>query len=178
MDWCHPHTYCHNSSIHGEGNFAKKDIVKNSIVFIFGGAPFFQNQKELQEKSLQERVLFDRHVLHLTGSFYLKADKSPYMPVNSRLINHSCDPNLIIEGHIVVRAYRDIFSGEELCLDYGTITHSEDTRERIVIEKCLCQTSSCRQKITAQDWKQVSLQKKYGTHFTFDLLKKMGKVKV
>ena len=174
FDWCHPDICLHKSRIHGQGHFAKKEILKDTIVFIFGGMPFFQNREELRAKSNQEKDLFYRSVIHLSDNFYLKAADSFHTPIKSRLINHSCDPNLIIEGHVVVRACRNILSGEELCLDYSTLCNPID--EHIIIERCFCKTALCRKQIASRDWKNPSLQKKYGVHFSFDLLKTMGKL--
>ncbi len=35
-------------------------------------------------------------------------------------VNHSCDPNAGILGHIALVALRPIATGEEICFDYGT----------------------------------------------------------
>ena len=174
FDWCHPDTYIQKSKIHGHGHFANKKILKGAIVFIFGGIPFFQDKKELHAKNNQEKDLFYRSVIHLSDNFYLKVSDSFHPPVKSRLINHRCDPNLIIEGHIVVRAFRNILSGEELCLDYSTLCNPVD--EHIIIESCFCKAIVCRKQITSYDWKNPALQKKYGVYFSFDLLKKMRKL--
>ena len=173
-DWCHPDIYLHKSEIHGQGHFAKKKILKGTIVFIFGGMPFFQNREELRKKGNQEKDLFYRSVIHISDNFYLKASDSFHTPIKSRLINHSCDPNLVIEGHIVVRACRNIFSEEELCLDYSTLCNPKD--EHIIVKSCFCKATVCRKQIASCDWKNLALHKKYGVHFSFDLLKKMGKL--
>jgi SET domain-containing protein len=38
-------------------------------------------------------------------------------------LNHSCEPNVGVQGQIVFVAMRDIAAGEELTLDYATINH-------------------------------------------------------
>ena len=174
MDWLHPDIYIKKSEIHGQSYFSKKKILKGAIVFIFGGWPFFQDREELKAKSQQVRDLFYRSVIHLSDNFYIKFSDDFHAPVKSRLINHSCDPNLVIEGQVVVRAFRDILPNEELCLDYSTVSNPQD--EHIIIENCLCKTAECRRQIGSLDWKSQTLQKKYGTHFSFDLLKKMNKL--
>ena len=170
-DWRHPDLHICESSIHGQGWFSKKPILKNEIVFVFGGRPFIQNLKELRNKPFQEKDSFYRSVIHLSDDFYLKASDNPYRTPESRLINHSCDPNLIMEGHVVARAFRNIPSAQELYLDYSTMGHPED--EHIIIEKCACGTAFCRKQIRSRDWKSPALQKKYGVHFSFALLKKI-----
>ena len=173
-DWCHPDIYLCQSEIHGQGYFAKQTITKGNIVFVFGGTPFLQNLEELNKKENQEKDIFYRSVIPLSDDFYLKASENFHTPVKSRLINHSCDPNLMIEGHVVVRAFKNIPSGEELCLDYSTLCNPED--KHIMIVNCFCKRALCRKQITSYDWEAPSLQKRYGLHFSFALLKKMGKL--
>lgn len=174
MDWLNPDIYLQSSEIHGQGYFSRKKILKGAIVFIFGGMPFFQNRLELLAKNNQEKYLFYRSVIHLSDDFYLKAFDGFHKSVKSRLINHSCNPNLIIEGQIIVRAFRDIMPSEELCLDYSTLSNPQD--DHIIIESCLCKTTPCRKQIRSLDWRSRTLREKYGTHFSFDLLKHMNKL--
>ena len=171
-DWYHPDLHICKSSIHGQGCFTKKPISKNTILLIFGGLPFIQSLEELRAKTLQERDQFYRSVIHISDDFYLKAfnNNNPQRPF--RLINHSCDPNLIIEGHVVVRAFKNISEDTELCLDYSTMGNPAD--DHTIIKKCCCQADICRKQITSYEWKSLSLQKKYGIHFSFAILKKIN----
>ena len=41
-------------------------------------------------------------------------------------LNHSCEPNVGVQGQIVFVAMRDVAAGEELTLDYGTIDHDAE----------------------------------------------------
>ena len=170
-DYCHPDILCGKSEIHGQGCFAEKTLLKNTVAFVFGGTVFTQQLKELENQELRQRDRFYRSVIHLTDDLYLKISDDFSAPIKSRLINHSCDPNLLFEGHIVLRTRRDISPGEELCLDYGTAGNPED--ERLIIEKCLCKKPSCRKSIYSYDWKNPALQKRYGLNFSLALLKRI-----
>lgn len=82
-------------------------------------------------------------------------------------LNHSCEPNVGIQGQIVFVAMRDVAAGEELTLDYATIDH--DTPPLT----CQCGATACRGIVTGQDWQRPDLQQKYGHHFSWYLLEKM-----
>jgi hypothetical protein len=78
------------------------------------------------------------------------------LPDNSEYeayINHSCDPNIYIDGQIVFRALRNISKDEYLCVDYGTfmITKSDP------IPRCNCGSATCRGKVTGEDYKFLTL---------------------
>ena len=170
IDWSLSDTYVSSSNIHGLGHFTKKHIPKNTIVVVFGGIPFKKEDAKVFKRGSQEEWLFYASNLPISNGFMI-GHPSFFI---KRPINHSCDPNLVIEGQIVTRAYRDISPDEELCLDYGTIT--DDAQRYTIIEKCLCKTRCCRKQITSYDWKESALQEKYGSHFSISLLKKMGKI--
>ncbi len=62
--------------------------------------------------------------------------------------NHSCDPNVAIQGQIVLVAMRDIALGEELTIDWAT---TDDLDYEI---ECNCGSSGCRGSVTGKDWKK------------------------
>jgi hypothetical protein len=82
-------------------------------------------------------------------------------------LNHSCEPNVGIQGQIVFVAMRDIAAGEELTLDYATIDHDTEPMP------CRCGAAGCRQLITGRDWQKPELQQKYGSYFAWYLLEKI-----
>jgi uncharacterized protein len=82
-------------------------------------------------------------------------------------LNHSCEPNVGIQGQIVFVAMRDIAAGEELTLDYATIDHDSEPMA------CRCGANGCRRLITGQDWRKPELQRKYGSFFAWYLLEKI-----
>jgi uncharacterized protein len=58
-------------------------------------------------------------------------------------LNHSCEPNLGLQGQIVFLALRDIRADEEVTFDYAM------TDDEAYEMKCRCGTPSCRGTITA-----------------------------
>ena len=75
-------------------------------------------------------------------------------------LNHSCDPNLGIDGQIIFAALRDIEAGEELFFDYGTGDDDEWEME------CTCGAAECRVTITGRDWRPPELQRKRRGYFS------------
>lgn len=169
--WHHPDIYLSKSSIHGIGTFTKKAIPKGTAVFVFYGTAFIHTIDDLSKKPWQDRYSFFKCNIPLSDDLWI-GDQNHRL--KTTYINHSCEPNLVIEGQILVRCYRNIQAKEELCLDYGTLflCNYMDT----VIEKCLCKSTLCRKEITSHDWKIPALQKKYGYNFSIALLKKMGRL--
>lgn len=76
-------------------------------------------------------------------------------------LNHSCEPNLGIQGQVVYVALRDIGVGEELTFDYATNADEPDEM------KCQCGSGSCRGVITGFDWQKPEIQKKYNGYFSW-----------
>ena len=66
-------------------------------------------------------------------------------------INHSCDPNVAIEGQIVLVAMRDVAAGEELTHDWAT------TDDGDYAMTCRCGSPHCRGTITGKDWQRADL---------------------
>ncbi|MFQ6050054.1 MAG: SET domain-containing protein-lysine N-methyltransferase, partial [Candidatus Paceibacterales bacterium] len=83
--------------------------------------------------------------------------------------NHSCNPNIGVQGQIIFVALRNIKAGEELTHDWAT---TDDESYKM---KCNCDAKNCRQVITGKDWRKKDLQKKYGKYFSWYLLKKIRK---
>ena len=76
-------------------------------------------------------------------------------------LNHSCEPNLGLQGQIVYVALRDIAVDEELTFDYAM--NDDEPGEML----CRCGTKSCRGTITGVDWKRPEIQRKYDGYFSW-----------
>jgi len=76
-------------------------------------------------------------------------------------LNHSCEPNLGLQGQVVYVALRDIEIDEELTFDYAM---SDDEFYEM---KCRCGASTCRGTITGLDWRKPEIQKKYDGYFSW-----------
>ena len=160
-----PKTEIRVSLIKGKGLFAKEDIKKDEIVFIKSGHIIKGNKGMTKlEKKLGE------YCLQIADEFYFCPKTRKEIKDIAIFINHSCDPNVGPDGQITFVALRDIKAGEELSHDYAMTT---DRNYRL---KCNCGSKNCRKIITGKDWKLKSLQKKYGNHFSYYILKKIKKI--
>ncbi len=134
--WIHPNTEVIESIIHGFGRKALSTIRAGEAVCVAGG-----------HAHLKKNVKWDTGLL-IDEEFILQ------MPPHSNyeaFLNHSCDPNLYIDGQIVFRALREILSGEELTVDYGSFM----VVQSVVIDKCGCGSDRCRKRITGEDYMSI-----------------------
>jgi hypothetical protein len=81
--------------------------------------------------------------------------------------NHSCEPNIALQGQIVFVAMRDIVPGEELTHDWAT------TDDQDYVMECRCGRSSCRRTVSGKDWMKKELQEKYRGWFCWFLQRKI-----
>lgn len=127
------------SGIHGTGVFAAEPIKEGQKIIEYKGEKILgqegDRRSEIDDKLTYIFVLNDKY--DIDGS------------VNgneSRLINHSCNPNTyvdIFDGHIWIIADRNIERGEELTYDYKF-----DADE---LELCFCGSIKCRGYINDPD---------------------------
>jgi SET domain-containing protein len=149
------------SSIHGTGLFAVEPIAKGEVVCVKGG------------------YIFDRDRLRSMPDWYLAAeiqiaDDLFIGPLNEEeregsmiFSNHSCEPNIGVQGQVIFIAMRDIETGEELTHDWATTDDDDYELE------CHCETASCRRVITGQDWQRKDLQEKYKGYISWYLTEKI-----
>ena len=136
----------------GHGSVASAPIAAGEVVAAFGGRCVTRDEFELLPAGQQVRsVQIDEH-LFLAGA---------PEPEPADFINHSCEPNCELSGHVVLVARRDIAAGEELSYDYAT-TDGSDYDEF----ECACGTPSCRGKISGHDWMLPELQLRYRGSFS------------
>jgi uncharacterized protein len=76
-------------------------------------------------------------------------------------LNHSCEPNLGLQGQVVYVALRDIAIDEELTFDYAMNSDEPDQMP------CRCGSQNCRGTITGLDWQKPEIQKKYDGYFSW-----------
>ncbi len=163
--WRSPKTEIRESVKHGKGLFAKVRIQKGEIVFVKSGHILGWGQTKKFVKELGDCYL------QIYNDFYLSPTTKEEVQDTAIFINHSCNPNVGPDGQITFTALRDIEAGEELCYDYAmTTAHPYKL-------KCNCKSKDCRKVITGNDWKHKDLQKRYGNHFVWFILKKIKKIK-
>ncbi len=164
LTYISPKAAVKNSPIHERGLFAIEPIAKGEIVCIKGG------------------YIFDRQKLDSMSEWYRAAE----IPIAENLFigpitendregsmifsNHSCAPNIGVQGQIIFVAMDDIEIGEELTHDWAT-TDDDDYRM-----ECNCESTSCRKIITGQDWKRKDLQEKYSGYFSWYLKQEINQM--
>ena len=154
-------TIVNASRIHGRGLFARQPIAKGEIVAIKGG--YILAASTLPEV---ERRLGPAEIPVADGFFIGPLNE---LEREGAMIftNHSCDPNIGVQGQIVFVAMREIEAGEELTHDWATT--DDDTYEMT----CNCGTANCRGTVTGKDWRRRDLQERYRGYMSWYLQRKI-----
>jgi SET domain-containing protein len=156
-----PKTEVRPSPIHGTGLFAKQAISTGEIVAVKGGHVLTGTQWADLEPALGPADIQVSDDLFIAPVTQTQRDGSMLYT------NHSCDPNLAIQGQIVLVAMRDIAPGEELTIDWAT---TDDGDHQI---QCRCGSVHCRGTVTGKDWTKKELQEKYRGWFCWFLQRKI-----
>jgi uncharacterized protein len=141
-----------SSRIYGRGLFAVEPIGRGAVVEILGGTTI--SDAEVRHM-IRRGERYDGIALDV--DLNLKIEPPDWPGIHG---NHSCDPNLWMDGPITVVARRDIQAGEELTVDYALHTIALGWSMR-----CNCRTKRCRGVITGNDWQLPELQTQYRGHF-------------
>ena len=142
------------SNLHGQGIFANEYISPDEIVWIRTG-----NVVTKAEANNIDLQLGD-FSLQIEDDYFLSPASERGLDKTAIFFNHSCEPNVKIDGQITFRSIREIALGEELTVDFATIEARPDFR---II--CSCQSNLCRKKITGNDWLDPNLQARYRGSF-------------
>lgn len=161
-----PKTEIKKSLIHGKGLFAKVKIYRGEIVAIKGGKILNSTEWKLLESELGSAEI------QISDQFFIAPANKEEREGSMLYTNHSCDPNIGIQGQIVFVAMRDIAAGEELTHDWAT---TDDLDYEI---DCNCNSPKCRGKITGKDWKKKELQEKYRGYFSWYIQQKIENLKL
>jgi len=149
------------SRIEGRGLFAREAIRRDEIVAIKGGHIF--NRRTL----LEVAAALGPAEIQIGEDLFIGPLAESEREGSMIFSNHSCEPNIGVQGQIVFVAMQDIEAGEELTHDWAT---TDDDAYRM---ECRCGTSSCRKIITGQDWRRKDLQEKYKRYMSWYLLEKI-----
>jgi hypothetical protein len=163
LSYISPKALVRESPIHGKGLFAVEPIKQGEIVCVKGGHIF--DREKLAEVA---RVLGPAEI-QITNDLFIGPLTEQDRDGSMIFSNHSCEPNIGVQGQIVFVALRDIEPGEELTHDWATT--DDDDYEMA----CKCGSSSCRKIITGQDWRRIDLQKKYAGYMSWYLSEKIKK---
>jgi SET domain-containing protein len=143
------------SSIDGRGLFAKGAIKAGEVVVVKGGYVLTRAQRDAISKELGPSEI------QITDDLFIGPNSKNEREGGMMHLNHSCEPNLGVQGQVVYVALRDIGAGEELTFDYA-MTDDEPSEM-----KCRCGARSCRGTITGFDWRKPDLQNKYDGYFSW-----------
>jgi len=153
------------SPIEGRGLFSKTDIKKGEVVVVKGGYVLTKNQRDEIGRELGPSEI------QITEDLFIGPTTESEREGGMMHLNHSCEPNLGLQGQIVYVALRDIGTDEELTFDYAM--NDDDPYEM----KCQCGTASCRGMITGVDWKRPEIQSKYDGYFSWFIQRRIDATK-
>ncbi len=127
----------------GLGIFANRQIVKDEIIFIFGGRiiDFQETKRRGRWECMPIQIEYNQYIDTLPPGVF---------------INHSCDPNAGIRDDKNLVALRDIREGDEIRFDYSTTME-----ENSFTMECLCRTSNCRHMVNDFSTLPPPVQKGY-----------------
>ena len=158
-----PKTVKRTSSVHGVGLFACEPIRRGAVVAVKGGHIMTAAEWGELEPSVGEAA-----EVHVEAGLVIAPRTRDEYEGSMMHLNHSCEPNVGIEGQIVFIALRDIAAEEELFIDYAMM---DDHDERL---DCSCRTAACRGVITGKDWQLPELQHRYEGYFSSYLERKIS----
>jgi hypothetical protein len=125
-----------DSTIIGRSRVARQLITSSTLVAIVGGIIVDNPDSYL--------------AMPLGNGIYLHQVND----VHKATVNHSCEPNCMIQGFNRLVAIRSIYDGEELTIDYGAVSIGNGS---VIIDDCLCGTESCRGIIRSSDYKKLNI---------------------
>ena len=159
FSWMNPKLEVRDTTKYGKGVYAKKMITKGENLAIFGGY-VLKVGDEVNDSGIQIEE-------NLVLSGLNNNEPTDY-------INHSCNPNSGIKGQNFIVSMNNINKNEQITFDYAMCLFSL-TKKADYSFKCLCGEKNCRKLITSNDWKILSLQKKYKGYFQWYLQNKINK---
>ena len=144
----------------GRGVFARRRFQPGELILVWGGRIITGAQLALLPPDKRAWMLqIDEDLFQLTDHDEIGlADQ----------VNHSCDPNAGILGHIALVAMHPIIPGEEITFDYATTDST-----RFCEFECWCGAADCRGHVRADDWRRPDLRRRYGRHFSPYLLRRI-----
>ena len=162
LSYLSPKATFRSSPIHGRGLFATGELRPGEIVCVKGGHIFTRATLEKIAPMLGPAEI------QIADDLFI----GPIHPEEREgcmiFSNHSCDPNIGVQGQIVFVALRAIAAGEELTHDWAT---TDDDDYTLV---CRCGATGCRRTITGKDWQRGDLQRKYRGLFSWYLQQKIN----
>ena len=155
--WVHPHVVVNDSGIEGRGLFATEDLPADEVVVRLSGR--LVSTDELS-RLIEHANADPSHSYVDTLTIY--EDSHLVLPPGTMIHfgNHSCDPNMWHVGPFEIATRRDVRTGEELTIDYGTQTGAAGFSMT-----CHCGSALCRGVVSSDDWRLPALQERYRAHW-------------
>jgi uncharacterized protein len=155
--WVYEAAEVRRSAIEGDGLFASADLVAGTIVMRLGG----RLVSSVELDALIAAADADPDAAYV-DTFTVYEDAHVVLPAGTaaHFANHSCEPNLWPAGAYVIATRRDVRAGEELTIDYATISGADG-----LLMSCTCGARECRNEITSDDWRIPELQQRYRGHW-------------
>jgi SET domain-containing protein len=161
LSFISPKATVRESPIQGRGLFAVEPISKGEVVCVKGGHIF--DRRILRQ--VQERL--GPAEIQVAEDLFIGPLKEDEREGSMIFSNHSCNPNIGVNGQIVFVAMRNIQAGEELTHDWA-MTDDDDYEM-----SCNCGSENCRKTVTGQDWQRKDLQLKYRGFISSYLVEKI-----
>lgn len=161
LSYLSPKATVRDSPIHGRGLFAAGEFHPGELVCVKGGHIFTRTTLD------KVAPLFGSAEIQIVDDLFIGPILLEEREGSMIFSNHSCDPNIGVQGQIVFVALRQIASGEELTHDWAT---TDDDDYSLV---CRCGAIACRGTITGKDWRREDLQRKYRGFFSWYLQRKI-----
>ncbi|WP_395372961.1 SET domain-containing protein [Marinicella sp. W31] len=143
-----------DSGTHGIGLFAIEDIAQGEVVAVKGGYIMSRDEWNRIESSVGEAA-----EIQLSDTLVIAPRHADEAEGCMMALNHSCEPNVGVEGQITYITMRHVKAGEELLLDYAMIDDYDGQMP------CNCGAPCCRKIIDGKDWQKQNLQSKYQGYF-------------
>ena len=156
-----PKTEKRASGIEGRGLFTREVISKGEVVVVKGGYVMTREQRDEVGRRLGPTEI------QVTEELFIGPVTEEEREGGMMHLNHSCEPNLGLQGQIAFVAMRDIAADEELTFDYAM------TDDEPYEMECNCGSSSCRKVITGQDWMKEELQRRYDGYFSWFIQRRL-----
>jgi uncharacterized protein len=133
------------STLHGTGVFAARDIPAGTRIIEYRGARITPEQADAQHP-INPDDPFHTFYFSLSCGKVIDGGKRGN---DARWINHSCDPNCEAQENasgkrVYIHALRDIPAGAELFYDYGLVMEGRITKTLREQYRCLCGAPNCR----------------------------------
>lgn len=165
LTWFSPKVEKRRSPIDGRGLFAKEPIGAGTVVVVKGGYILTRAQRDEIGRMLGPSEIQIAEDLFIGPA--TKAERAGGM----MHLNHSCEPNLGLQGQIAYLTLRDIAADEELTFDYATTADEPDEMQ------CRCGSPGCRGIVTGFDWQKPEIQRKYDGYFSWFIQRRIDAMK-